>query len=173
MEITTTTPIIQLSAKNPNPCHLIWFRQDQVIVSALLGSCTETIQPIISSATTAADAWTRLTSSYANTSKGRIISLKAKLAKNPKGSRSVVEYLQDMKAIADDLALAQSPIAEENLVVNVITQLGDEFHPIMAAIRVRENPVSYAELGDILTDYERSMKQSVDQQTLLATANVA
>ncbi|KAK6159819.1 hypothetical protein DH2020_003200 [Rehmannia glutinosa] len=156
-----------------NPEYLIWFRQDQILISALLGSCSDTIQPIISSATTAFDAWQRLQMSYANTSRGRVVSLKAKLAKNPKGNKSVTEFLHEMRSIADDLALAQSPISEEDLVVHIITQLGDEFNSIVAALRVRETPVAFSELSDILTDFERLMKENDDaHQSVLATANV-
>ncbi|GFQ00239.1 hypothetical protein PHJA_002167900 [Phtheirospermum japonicum] len=111
--------------------------------------------------------------SYANTSRGRVVSLKAKLAKNPKGSKSVIEFLHEMRAIADDLALAQSPISEEDLVVHVITQLGDEFNSSVAALRVRETPIAFSELSDILTDFGRMMKENeVVHQSLLATANV-
>lgn len=145
-----------------NPAHTNWVRQDQIILAALLGSCTDTIQPVLSSVTTAADAWSRLTSSYASSSKGRVISLKAKLVRNPRGSRTISEFLQDMKSIADDLALAQHPISDEDLVIHAITQLGDEFHPIMAALSVRETAVTYAQLGTILTEYERTMRQCTD-----------
>ncbi|GFP97350.1 retrovirus-related pol polyprotein from transposon tnt 1-94 [Phtheirospermum japonicum] len=111
--------------------------------------------------------------SYANTSRGRVVSLKAKLAKNSKGSKSVIEFLHEMRAIADDLALAQSPISEEDLVVHVITQLGDEFNSIVAALRVHETPIAFSELSNILTDFERMMKENdAVHQSLLATANV-
>ena len=60
-----------------------------------------------------------------------------------------------MRAIADDLALAQSPIAEEDLLVHILSQLGDEYSAIVAAIKVRETPLSYPELFDILVDVER------------------
>ncbi|XP_019176944.1 PREDICTED: uncharacterized protein LOC109172244 [Ipomoea nil] len=128
-----------------NPAYTTWYRQDQIIVSALLGCCSDTIQPIISSAATASDAWKRLTTSYANASRGRVISLKAKPAKNPKGNRTIVEYLNGMRAIADDLALVASPVSEDDLVVYVITQLGDEYNPCFSAIRIRENPISFAD----------------------------
>lgn len=78
-----------------------------------------------------------------------------------------------MKSIADDFALVQSPISEEDLFISVITQLGDDFHPILAAIRVRTTPITFTELHDILTDYQRSLKHSADQQLLLATTNAA
>ncbi|CAH9121636.1 unnamed protein product [Cuscuta epithymum] len=43
------------------PCYTTWFRQDRTILSALLGSCSDTIQPIISSATSARHALEKLT----------------------------------------------------------------------------------------------------------------
>ncbi|XP_019177846.1 PREDICTED: uncharacterized protein LOC109173040 [Ipomoea nil] len=141
-----------------NPSHFVWYRQDQTIVSALLGSCTDTIQPVISSATTARDAWQRLIASYASASRGRIISLKAKLTTDPRGSRSITAYLTDMRAIADDLALAQCPVTDEDLVVYVLTQLGEEYNSIISAVRIRETPVSWGELADSLTDHECQLK---------------
>ncbi|KAL4558553.1 hypothetical protein LXL04_036754 [Taraxacum kok-saghyz] len=89
-----------------------------------------------------------------------IISLKSKLTKNPKGNHSVTEFLQEMRSIADDLALAQSPVSEEDLMVYILSQLGIEYNTIAAAIKVRENPLSYSELFDKLTDYERALKES-------------
>ncbi|XP_019171436.1 PREDICTED: uncharacterized protein LOC109166990 [Ipomoea nil] len=140
-----------------NPAHLAWYRQDQVIVSALLGSCTDTIQPLISLTTTAHDAWQRLVASYASASRGRIISLKAKLTRNPRGSRSITTYRNDMRAIADDLALAQCPVSDEDLIVYVLTQLGEDYSSITSTIRVREKPLSFGELVDVLTDHERQL----------------
>ncbi|KAD5802701.1 hypothetical protein E3N88_14061 [Mikania micrantha] len=69
--ITGTTPappmtIIDTEAIQPNPAYVTWFRQNH--------------------ASTAKDAWDRLTSSFASISRSRIISLKSKLAKNHKGT---------------------------------------------------------------------------------------
>lgn len=144
-----------------NPEYLLWFRKDQMLLSAILGSCSESIQPLISSASTAREAWQRLFSSFASTSRSRIISLKSKLAKNPKGNRTVTEFLQEMRSLADDLALAQSPVSEEDLMVYILSQLGDDYGTIAAAIKVRETPISYSELFDKLTDFERTLKDSV------------
>nr|GEW18358.1 hypothetical protein [Tanacetum cinerariifolium] len=112
------------------------YRQDQTLLSAILGSCSDIIQPIISSASSSKEAWERLLHSYANASRSRIISLKSKLAKNLKGNKSVAEFLNEMRSIADELALIQNPISEEDLVVHIITQLGDEF-----------NSLTYADFG--------------------------
>ncbi|KAK9065403.1 hypothetical protein SSX86_016786 [Deinandra increscens subsp. villosa] len=173
--VTTPPKTVTTDGKSiVNPKYTSWFRQDQVIFSALLGSYTDEIQPIIASATTAHEAWTRLADSYASTCRSRIVSLKSKLAKNPKGDHSVTTFLNDMRAIADDLALAQSPIPDEDLVVYILTQLGDEFNPITAALKVRETPIKYPELYDKLVDFERHLKDSAPPPSpILDTANVA
>lgn len=95
---------------------------------------------------------------FASSSRSHIISLNSKLVKNPKGSRSIAEILQDMRSIADDIALAQSPITEEDLMVHIISQFGVEYN-IVAAIKVRDSPLSFSELFDKLQDYERAFKE--------------
>lgn len=172
--IIEPTKFSDTARTNTNLCHLIWYRQDQIIISALLGNCSNTIQPLISSAKTSYDAGLRLVASYASASRGRIISLKAKLTKNSKGARSITAYLNDMRSITDDLALAQSLVSDEDLVVYILTQLGEEYNSIISAVRIRENPISLGELGDVLTDHERQLKEADDaRHTLVATANVA
>lgn len=119
---------------------MAWFRQDQMILSAILGSLSNTLQPVILFASSTYDAWNRLTTSCAAASRGCIVSLKAWLAKNPKGNRSVATFMQEMRTIADDLALAQSPVTEEDLVIHIFMQLGEEYNSIVAALRVRMTP---------------------------------
>ncbi|XP_019168368.1 PREDICTED: uncharacterized protein LOC109164067 [Ipomoea nil] len=79
-----------------------------------------------------------------------------------------------MRSIADNLALAQSPVSNEDLVLYILTQLGEEHNSIISDVRIRENPVSLGELSDVLTDHERQLKEADSaRQSLLATANVA
>ncbi|KAK9170609.1 hypothetical protein Syun_002749 [Stephania yunnanensis] len=79
-----------------------------------------------------------------------------------------------MRSIADDLALIRNPISDEDLVVHIITQLGDEYNPIVAALKVRESSIDFSELFDKLTDFERTLKDkgSISPPTLVTT-NVA
>ncbi|XP_019183627.1 PREDICTED: uncharacterized protein LOC109178446 [Ipomoea nil] len=76
-----------------------------------------------------------------------------------------------MRAIADDLALAQCPVSEEDLLVYILTQLGEEYNSIISAIRIREKRLSLGELADVLTDHERQLKDADDSRQLLATAD--
>lgn len=131
-----------------------------MIFSSILGSCSESTQPLVSSASTAREAWERLHSSFASSSRLHIISLKSKHAQNPKGTRSVTKFLHEVRSIIDALALAQSLVSEEDLMVHILLQLGEDYKTIAAAIKVQDNPISYSELFDKLTNYERPIKEA-------------
>ena len=48
----------------PSPAHIIWIRQDQLILNALVGSFFPTIIPFIAQAKTSQEAWTILANTY-------------------------------------------------------------------------------------------------------------
>lgn len=109
---------------------------------------------------------------YANKSRTRIISLKQRLIENSSEEKSVSTYLQEMRGIADDLALVDSPVDEADLVLHILHLLGNEFKEICAAVRARDTPISFDELHDKLVDYEMQQKNSTKLTTpVIPTAN--
>ena len=64
-----------------------------------------------------------------------------------------------MKSTADELALAQAPMAEKDLVIFILNGLSFEFKEISTGIKARESDISFEELHDKLTDYEVVIKQ--------------
>ncbi|CAH9129975.1 unnamed protein product [Cuscuta epithymum] len=170
--LTVPDKFLDAAKAQPNPCYAIWYRQDRTIISALLGSCTDAIQPLISSATTAKQAWEKLSLTYASTSRGRIISLKTALSRTTKGGQSITEYMTEMYAIFEALALAQNPISEEDLVINILNGLGSDYGELRSAIRVRETPLPLQELQDILLEHEQKLQEAATSvQSLVPTAH--
>ncbi|KAD5507860.1 hypothetical protein E3N88_15563 [Mikania micrantha] len=153
-----------------NPDYTLWFRQYQIILGAILGSCSDCIQHIVACADTSRQAFEQLNATYAGTSRSHIISLKSRLAKNPKGSRYMTEFLHDMKTIADELALVQNPVTNEDLIVHIVNQLGNDYANIAAAIKMRDTTITFADLFDKLVDHERTLLEA--QSTLpIVTVN--
>ncbi|VFQ96627.1 unnamed protein product [Cuscuta campestris] len=85
------------------------------LVLYILGIGTDLVQPLISLADTSTDAWSRLAKNLANMSRGRIISLKSQLAKDPRGNPSIEAFVADITLIASDLALAGRQVTNEDL----------------------------------------------------------
>lgn len=48
-----------------------------------------------------------------------------------------------MRSIADELALIQNSISDEDLIVHIITQLEDEYNPIFSIIKIHESPIGF------------------------------
>ncbi|KAL9999031.1 putative Zinc finger, CCHC-type superfamily [Helianthus debilis subsp. tardiflorus] len=155
-----TEPPPKLLEGKPNPEYRIWYRQDQILLGALLGSCSDTIQPLVSSAETSHQLFTRLTASYASVSRSRILSLRTKLATTTKGNRRVTEYLHEMKAIADELALAQKPIDDDDLTAHILAHLGEDYKEMAAVLKNLHTTITFSDLYEKLVDHERTLLEN-------------
>ncbi|KAK2976500.1 hypothetical protein RJ640_001045 [Escallonia rubra] len=105
------------------------------------------------------EAWERLLVLFANRSHSRVMSLKEHPLNNPRGTRSISEYLQHMRAIADDLALVENPLSEDDLVLYTLSGVRPKFKEIVPTIRPRETPISFDELYDKLGNCELHLKK--------------
>ncbi|XP_015165514.1 uncharacterized protein [Solanum tuberosum] len=69
---------------------------------------------------------------------------------------------------------AGSPVADDELVVKILSDLGHEYHEITAAIRARDTALSFEEFFQKLTDRELFLKhQDIDRLSSIITAAVA
>ncbi|CAL9001359.1 unnamed protein product [Prunus brigantina] len=100
------------------------------------------------------------------------MSLKERLTLARCDSKPMMEFLQSVKALADELALIDSPISDDDLVIHILNGLGSDFKEIAAAIRARETPITFEELHDKLVDFESAIKRhDTPPEPLVVTAN--
>lgn len=147
-----------------NPAHHLWLRQDKLIQTALLASVEPTLASMVATAVSSHAAWTSLHTAYANKSQTRIFSLRDHLLRLTKNSKTVAEYLQEIRTIADELAIAGSPLSIAELIVKVLNGLGPEFNMIASSVRARESPISWEELSGLLLDEELTLKHQESQK---------
>nr|XP_016454101.1 PREDICTED: uncharacterized protein LOC107778366 [Nicotiana tabacum] len=119
-----------------------------------------TISYVIARAATAKHAWKILQTTYANKSQLCNFSLHDTLANVKQDSRSISEYMKDIKFILDNLASSGSPLSNEELVIKILSGLVSEYKELSTAIRARDNPISFEELYDKLLVYEMFIKLS-------------
>lgn len=171
LDTTTPIPPKYTTGTTINPAHTLWERQDQLLQNAIISSSSPEAMAQVSSANTVAEAWQKLEKLYAGKTRPRIVSLKNKLSNASKGSHSMREYLQLMKSISADLALADSPIDEDVLVLHIINGLGSEYKNLQLVLRTRPTPISYEELFDFLVEEDEQTPK--DETINIATANLA
>lgn len=84
----------------------------------------------------------------------------------------MAEYLQLIKAISDELAIIDAPLAEDDIIIHALNGLGPEFKEIAAAVRARENPITFEELHDKLVAYEGYLqREEAGRELSIATPN--
>ena len=147
-QLTTTTNDITLEHLNPE--YIIQILQDQLILNAIIGSITPIIIPFIARAKTSREAWNILAATYATPSRGRIKQVKSQLRLLTKGSLSIIDFLQSVKAKADELAVLWAPIDNEDLTYKILEELGDEYRELVRVVQASENAISFDELHKAL-----------------------
>lgn len=157
-----------------NPAYTLWKRQDKLLYSALLGTITVTIQPILSKTTTAAEIWDTMSSTYAKPSRGYIKQLLNHLKAWSKGTRTVDEYVQGLTARFDQLALLGKIIDHEDQIDYVLQGLPEDYKSIVDQTESRDTPPSITELHEKLINHEAKIQtstQNASAPSLPITAN--
>ncbi|CAA7018700.1 unnamed protein product [Microthlaspi erraticum] len=141
-----------------NPAYLLWKRQDKLIYNALLGAITNSIQPLLSTAETAAEIWTILSSTYAKPSRGHLKQLKHQIKQWTKGTKSINEYFQGLTTRFDQLALLGKPMDHENQVECVLEGLPDDYKTVVDQIEGRDVAPSLTEIHEKLLNHEAKLQ---------------
>ncbi|KAG7559542.1 GAG-pre-integrase domain [Arabidopsis thaliana x Arabidopsis arenosa] len=128
-----------------NPDYTKWRRQDKLIYSALIGSISSAVQPIVGRTTNAAQIWTKLANTYANPSRNHIRILKDQLKLYTKGSKSIDEYVQGIVTRFDQLALLGSEIEHDDQIEHVLEGLPEEYKPIIDQIAAKDKTPQISE----------------------------
>ncbi|KAH7523338.1 hypothetical protein JRO89_XSUnG0081800 [Xanthoceras sorbifolium] len=181
INITTQAPL-KLTANN----YVSWKLQFQTLFTGygLLGyidgskrcpsPLSPTIIPFIAQAKTSQEAWTIIANTYAKPSRGRIKQIKGHLKKITKGSQSIIEYLQAIKSRADELAILGAPMNEDDLIDQILDNLGDDYKELVRAVQACDSSISFDELHEKLLNFEAILENGkTDQVHFPASANVA
>ena len=98
--------------------------------------------------------------------------LKEELTLIQRGNRSIPNYLHAVKALADEIAIIDHPISDDDLTLYVLNGLGPDFREIAAPIRARETSLAFEELHDLLVGHESYLRRlEAATQQLVASAN--
>ncbi|KAJ0094498.1 hypothetical protein Patl1_15515 [Pistacia atlantica] len=144
---------------SPNPEFGLWIRQDKLLLHAILASLSESVVQRCATAQSSREAWVKLHKLFANKSKLRVMNLKEKLTNISCDTQPVIDYLQEIKSVADKLAVIDAPLSDDDLTIFTLNGLGNGFKEISAAIRARDNSISFEELHYKLVEHEVSLKR--------------
>ncbi|GAV75006.1 UBN2 domain-containing protein [Cephalotus follicularis] len=94
------------------------------------------------------------TTAFASPSQARVLQLHLDLHNVSKGADSMANYLQKVKSISDALALASTPVSDEDLIIYILCGLGDEYRAFVTSISTRGTSITLADLHGLLLTEE-------------------
>lgn len=148
--LPNTTEAIQ----DVNPEFLTWQQKDQLLLSGILSSLSQSVHTQMLGVTTSQEAWQRLERIFASNSQARMMQLQLQLVNTKKGALNILDYLTKMKFYADSLAAISQPVSDSMLVLYVLNGLGPEYGPFVTAMTTRAQPVLFADLQGFLLSHE-------------------
>ncbi|KAF5473121.1 hypothetical protein F2P56_009759 [Juglans regia] len=111
---------------------------------------------------------------YASKSRTQAMQLKEELTLIQRETRSIPDYLHSVKALADEIALIDHPISDDDLTLYILNGLCYDFREIAAPIRAQETSLAFEELHDILVGHEGYLRRlELKTQQLVASANLS
>ena len=157
-----------------NPEFLSWTQIDAHLLSCITATLTPTVCTSVFHCKSCQEIWTYLDKRFTSLSRSHIHQLKNKLSSIMKKSESMEDYLAQIKSLADQLALAASPIEDEDLVLITLNGLPSEYNALKVAIRARSEAITMEDLASLLCSealhIEADHKSSSSDLTVAYTA---
>ncbi|KAH0641421.1 hypothetical protein KY285_032262 [Solanum tuberosum] len=120
--------IDDLYGDQPNLAYKVWVRQDQLVLSWIVASVSESIIPQLVGAEKTRAAWEKLV---------------AQLHNLRRDNATIECYVQGAKSIADKLAALQHPITNDDFVEFVLAGLGPAYRPFTRSLESCHDDVTF------------------------------
>ncbi|KAF3775375.1 hypothetical protein EJ110_NYTH50575, partial [Nymphaea thermarum] len=128
-----------------NHAYEVWLAHDQSLVAYITSTLSEEVLGGVDDDLTALELWSTLATTYSQDIK--------------RGTRTVLEYLNEIKSVSDQLAAIGHPVSDKDKVQQALSGLGTEFDIFCTALEVLPILPSFEDLKAKLFQHEASRVQ--------------
>jgi hypothetical protein len=158
----------------PNPAFASWFEIDQLLLSVLVSTISETLVPSLVGRSSSHDVWLTLEKMFSSQSRARIMQTRYHLATLKKGNMSIPNYFQKAKSYANLLASIGQLINDNDLITQILAGLPSDYNDLVTSINTRLEDMQIDELfGHLLTHELRLEQQATIPDLRIPMANLA
>ena len=127
-----------------------WQTQDQMILSAIISSLSETVLAHVVNCRTSCDVWLCLEKMFTSQSRARQMQLHHQISTLKKGDSSIADYFHKFTT----LAAIEHPLSDYQLVSFFMSGLGFEYDPMVASIQTHSHPYNFDDLYGLFLSHE-------------------
>jgi hypothetical protein len=116
------------------------------------------------------DVWASMHRVYNAQSRANVRHVRRQLQSLRKEGMPAAQYMQQMKALGDVMAVAGSPLSNDEVINYIITRLGKEFNAITVTLTLGNKSVPYDEFYSHILSFEalqEQQDQSADWSSLV------
>ncbi|KAF3773019.1 hypothetical protein EJ110_NYTH56384 [Nymphaea thermarum] len=143
-----------------NPANEVWLAHDQSLVAYITSTLSEEVLGGVDDDLTALELWSTLATTYSHVSEARFLQLRRQFQDIKRGTRTVLEYLNEIKSVSDQLAAIGHPVSDKDKVQQALSGLGTEFDIFCTALEVLPILPSIEDLKNKLFQHEASHPNS-------------
>lgn len=156
-----------------NEAFLNWEQQDQLLLSWLLSSMSDSMLVRMVGCEHSFQVWSVLELFFASQTKAKINQLKTQLRNIKKGSLSATEYLLKVKKIVDSLSSVGAPLSESDHIDAILEGLPEDYNGFIVSLTSRTDPYTVNQVESLLTAQEERIEKFKKEVTPTMTANAA
>ena len=143
-------------SQQPNPAFLQCHAQDQLILSALIPSLSETILAHVVKCSTSFEVWTTLERMFTAHSRARSMNIHYQLATLKKGDSSIANYFHKFTHLTDTLVAVDQPPSPHEALSFLLAGLGSEYDSLVTSVKTQLHPMSLEDLYGHMLGHEGS-----------------
>ncbi|KAF3778366.1 Retrovirus-related Pol polyprotein from transposon TNT 1-94 [Nymphaea thermarum] len=142
-----------------NPAYEVGLAHDQYLVAYITSTLSEEVLGGVDDDLTALELWSTLATTYSQVSEARFLQLRRQFQDIKCGTRTVLEYLNEIKSVSDQLAVIGHPVSDKDKVQQALSGLGTEFDIFCTALEVLPVLPSFEDLKAKLFQHKASHVQ--------------
>lgn len=147
---------------------LRWEQQDQLLLSWLLQSLSESLAMKMIKCAHSYQLWDAIHTHFTKLTKAKGRQLRTELRNSKKGTRSIAEYLVRIQTIIDALQSIGSHVTPQEHADVVLAGLPEEYKPFVITVNTRLEPYTVDEIESLLITHEALLEQMSVPDTLSA-----
>ena len=153
-----------------NPGYVVWQYKDQTVLGWIISSLSPAVVSTIYGLETSRLALQALGARFVAPSTSRISLIKRKLQSLQQGSMQCQEFLDAVKALADELSAVGKPIEDSDLILSVLNGLNSSFHSFVTTymLMAKEKSMSFSDFHAELLNFDLMQKfhsHNIQQET--------
>uniref|UniRef100_A0A2N9IA60 Reverse transcriptase n=1 Tax=Fagus sylvatica TaxID=28930 RepID=A0A2N9IA60_FAGSY len=154
---STTSPPVLI----PNPAYPSWFETDQLLLSILIFTISNTLVSSIIGLTSSRAVWATLEKMFSSQSRAHLMHTRYQLATLKKGNLSITDFYEKAKQYFDLLASIGQPLSDNDLIIHILGGLPTEYNSLITTVNTQLADFPIDELYGHLLSHELRLEQHV------------